>query len=290
MLKQIKQKAFSIVKNSPLVFHFDELSSTTIRGWVVDQNHPETELTVNLIAKESVLISSKANRLREDVKEHGLGNGFCGFDFNIESLIFNDIDSLNVVVSGDVIKQLSLADLNVVKLPIEDYNFSFDAVTLTSLTGWAIIKDKPDYRPVVKVFVNGNFCGQKAADMFRQDLADAEIQDGNCSFSFPLSVKDLPDSQANIHVYIDNTFAEAFTFEERDVVEAKKNAVIDDFKNLVQNNIDQMLVEIEQHNVTAGADPLAASGACRVLIERVSELSTRLNLIEEKLLTTLDNK
>ncbi len=74
---------------------------------------------------------------------------------------------------------------------------SLDRVDEVRLEGWAIDDDHPATKLTFEVLVGERVIGQFTADLFRQDLKDAEIGDGNCAFSFAMPKffgrQDLPN-------------------------------------------------------------------------------------------------
>jgi hypothetical protein len=52
------------------------------------------------------------------------------------------------------------------------------------IEGWVYDADRPDQRISLQIFAAGTPIGECTADMFRQDLADAKLGDGNIAFSF----------------------------------------------------------------------------------------------------------
>ncbi|MCO6415278.1 phytanoyl-CoA dioxygenase family protein [Siccirubricoccus sp. KC 17139] len=63
---------------------------------------------------------------------------------------------------------------------------SIDRLDELLLEGWAVDDDHPETKLAFDVIVNDKVIGRFVADLFRQDLKDAEIADGECAFSFQM--------------------------------------------------------------------------------------------------------
>jgi Phytanoyl-CoA dioxygenase (PhyH) len=73
---------------------------------------------------------------------------------------------------------------------------SLDRVDSEFIEGWITCAEAPDLKVVLEVWLGGNLLGHAAADRFRADLAESDIGDGHCAFSFKLP-SFIPDSQLN---------------------------------------------------------------------------------------------
>ena len=66
-----------------------------------------------------------------------------------------------------------------------------DDITETSIHGWVCDSNNLDFSVVVEIYENGVKIGETAADIYRPDLYDAGLGNGNhgFSFNFPLSLQ-----------------------------------------------------------------------------------------------------
>jgi len=74
-------------------------------------------------------------------------------------------------------------------------NGNFDRFDKERIDGWAMISEAPTVRLRFDVLRGDEVIGEFFADQFREDLAEAEIGDATCAFSFEvptyLSLGDL---------------------------------------------------------------------------------------------------
>ncbi|WP_149539758.1 phytanoyl-CoA dioxygenase family protein [Siccirubricoccus phaeus] len=63
---------------------------------------------------------------------------------------------------------------------------SIDRLDELLLEGWVLNDDHPESKLAFDVLVNDKVIGRFVADLFRQDLKDADIADGECAFSFQM--------------------------------------------------------------------------------------------------------
>jgi phytanoyl-CoA hydroxylase len=73
---------------------------------------------------------------------------------------------------------------------------SLDRVDSEFIEGWITCDEAPEVKVILEVWLGDNLLGHAAADRFRPDLAESDIGDGHCAFSFKLPAF-IPDSQLN---------------------------------------------------------------------------------------------
>ena len=73
---------------------------------------------------------------------------------------------------------------------------SIDRLDSEFIKGWITCEEAPELKVILEVWLGNNLLGHVAADQFRPDLAQSDIGDGHCSFSFQLPTF-IPDSQLN---------------------------------------------------------------------------------------------
>jgi hypothetical protein len=82
---------------------------------------------------------------------------------------------------------------------------AIELATTEMVKGW-IYSDVASVRDQLVVALSGHEClGTGRVDVFRPDLADAGVGDGNCGFSFPISVR--PDAVDSVVVKLDGSDA-----------------------------------------------------------------------------------
>jgi hypothetical protein len=82
---------------------------------------------------------------------------------------------------------------------------AIELATTELIQGW-IYSDAGPVRDLVIVALSGQDClGTGRVDVFRPDLADAGVGDGNCGFSFPITVR--PDALDSVVVKLDGSDA-----------------------------------------------------------------------------------
>jgi hypothetical protein len=70
------------------------------------------------------------------------------------------------------------------------------------IEGWIFWRSNPDHRLQLQVFLEERLLGGCTADLFRQDLADAGLGDGNCAFSFRLPEDVVMDEPKSVRLRV----------------------------------------------------------------------------------------
>ncbi|HUZ64127.1 MAG TPA: Hint domain-containing protein [Acetobacteraceae bacterium] len=71
----------------PMQGHLDRVEWHAIAGWVVQTDHPDTPVVIDISDGDVSIARLVADQPRPDVAEAGIGNGRCGFDLRIAPLL-----------------------------------------------------------------------------------------------------------------------------------------------------------------------------------------------------------
>ncbi|MFT5713209.1 MAG: hypothetical protein ACI9DQ_001621 [Glaciecola sp.] len=87
------QKLKSIVKKvlgrDGIQYHIDTVSADAVSGWACNTHRPSRPCLIELKQADTVIASTQAATLREDLLTAGIGNGCHGFSIQLEMLPFS---------------------------------------------------------------------------------------------------------------------------------------------------------------------------------------------------------
>lgn len=177
--------------------NIDGVFSKQIVGWVYDTEDSRNELIVEAKCSNGYSLHTIANILREDLVEANIGNGRCGYIFDISELSSCDID-LFLLYEGKTHK-LNEASIKYIQVDAEQHDEegdqgegvigNIDIVNSQEIIGWAC--NKRDFTENVMLTANsknGKSVTVKA-DIYRSDVKDAIGGSGN--YGFVIKLKEL---------------------------------------------------------------------------------------------------
>jgi hypothetical protein len=185
-------------------FSVDEVSPNTITGWAKNTELPDHKPVVEIRSGTNVLKKSVADRPREDLTAADIGAFAFHIEFEAEETLENK--NVDIFIDGhkvnDSVYDFSdgKLDLNEKKNTLENYQFSVDEVSPTTITGWARNTELPDHKPVVEIKTGNTVLKQSVADRPREDLTAAEI--GEFAFQIEFEAEETLNNKI-VDIFID---------------------------------------------------------------------------------------
>src|SRR5271156_1566996 len=153
--------------------HIDGLEHRGEAGWVLigwahDQANPDKLLKVEVVDGSKVLASGLTGGVREDVKNAGFGDGYCGLAIPLAPDLLGDRQeydlALQVAGTGIAITPPTAIRKGAFIGYIDGYD---DGI----LQGWALNPSDPTTPVAIDIMVDGRFFERVNADQRREDVA-----------------------------------------------------------------------------------------------------------------------
>jgi GT2 family glycosyltransferase len=164
----------------------DAASPGHVEGWAVDLAHPGRPVKLDVFVDATRVAGVTAAASRPDVEALGFGDGACGF-----TLVLPDHPEplakrrIGVRLAG---RSTELSGSPLVIDPVAGVTGWFDSLHGMCAHGWAFDRTAPDVPVWLEVVgPGGAVLGRGAADLFRGDLLDADLNNGVCAFKIDLS-------------------------------------------------------------------------------------------------------
>jgi hypothetical protein len=171
-------------------------------GWAVDPDNRNRDLQVRILSDGSLVATTTADLLREDVE--ACTGGTCGFGVNLWGLISAGEEHQIRVQAYDV-ESKTWVDLSGTPKSLtcwgypEGFHDGVDGVVDAnncSALGWAADPDDRDRDLQVRILVDGNPVATTTANLLREDVG--ACTNGTCGFSIDLWVLISPDKEHQI--------------------------------------------------------------------------------------------
>jgi GT2 family glycosyltransferase len=164
----------------------DAASPGHVEGWALDAAQPGRPVKLDVFVDATRVGSVTASGDRPDVQAMGFGGAACGF-----TLVLPEHPDplarrrIAVRVAGS---RTELAGSPLFIDPVPGVGGWFDSLHGMCAHGWALDQKAPDTPVMVEVLGPGGVVlGRGAANLFRGDLLDAEMNEGMCAFKIDLS-------------------------------------------------------------------------------------------------------
>ena len=169
----------------------------TVRGWASDPTRLEDRLLVQIRRGDQVIASGVADEFREDVRAAGVGDGSCGFSFEVTAPTGQDEEGVELTLTSPEGRFRPLGPFRVGTRSIAG---ACDGMFGTMLAGWTCDLAVPDRPLAIEVWADGERVGHAVADRYRQDLLF--VGDGRNGILWPLpsSLLDGVERQLEIRV------------------------------------------------------------------------------------------
>jgi GT2 family glycosyltransferase len=164
----------------------DAASPGHVEGWAVDLARPTQPVRLEVFVDLTRIAGITASLTRPDVEALGYGDGKCGFHLVLPE--HPDPLARRRIGVRLARQSIELAGSPLIIDPVPGLTGWFDSLHGMCAHGWALDRTAPD-KPVLLEVVgpNGAVLGAGAANLFRGDLLDAELNDGICAFKIDLS-------------------------------------------------------------------------------------------------------
>jgi len=156
-----------------------------ISGWAVDLAAPRRRVALDLVSDGRVIETRPANGKRADVQQLGIGDGQCGFSFQVPAPARGGAaKEYEVVLSGTAV-HLHNSPVRVRAAP-RILGF-FDGMQGQVAVGWAIDADDPTTPVQIEVVRDGVTLFTDQATHFRGDVLAAGLPNAKCGFRIDLA-------------------------------------------------------------------------------------------------------
>jgi GT2 family glycosyltransferase len=167
----------------------DVAAPTHVEGWAVCLQQPPRPpglVELDIVVGTDIVGRVVAGRPREDLRQSGIGDGRCGFAFDLPSP--EDPGARKRVSVRLAGTGTELTGSPVLIDPRPNLLGRFDTLHGMSAHGWALDRSQPGTKVVVEaVAPGGEVIGRATANGFRGDLLGAGLADGLCAFKIDLS-------------------------------------------------------------------------------------------------------
>jgi hypothetical protein len=301
MFTKLKKNMARLTKSGELQFSLDKADNEAFAGWVIDPKNTDLAVNVEVRQGSTVLWSSVANNLRQDLLDAGISDGKHGFHCQFSDDISQPINGAVDVYAGgqklndsEIIVNFQPSEVLSVESTqeLDNLKYHFDKISVGVIHGWARVVDNDSKKVNVECKVGEIFVGSTVADQLRVDLKNAGIGDGHCSFTLTPEFSSVPDKEARFSLYLDGCLVPNDQFSmllsAEDVAKAKLNEQVVKFSASVKNEISAISTMIQKQNMNEGLPADSVTGVCHVLIEKVAEINTRISVIEKAILKHID--
>lgn len=184
-----------------LKWSIDKCDETGLKGWMMDENAPESSIPIDIFVDEKFLCTTIADIFRADLLAAGLGNGKHGFNVIISNEFYDDKKhKFNLGYNGSLISE-AVATLFLHKMPSVIKGYIDASFTNNQISGW-VINENDLINPVkIDVFIDDELVTRVTANLFRQDVLDAKIGHGNSGFNVIISDKFWDGMEHSVNVY-----------------------------------------------------------------------------------------
>ena len=179
-----------VVQTEAVRGHIDGLEHRGEAGWVLigwahDQANPDKLLKVEVVDGSKVLASGLTGGFREDVKNAGIGDGYCGLAIPLAPDLLGDRQeydlALQVAGTGIAITPPTAIRKGAFIGYIDGYD---DGI----LQGWALNPSDPTTPVAIDIMVDGQFFERVNADQPREDVAQ-QYGHERCGFIWTASAE-----------------------------------------------------------------------------------------------------
>lgn len=281
-------------------YHIDYANKDVISGWAIKKDDPTHTVTFEVKSGNTVVMSTKANKFRQDLEDAGLNNGSCAFsDIPNLDAIKSEKGNVDLYLDGIKVSKQSISlyqpESNSTKTGLACY---VDTVNVNSVVGWAKDHDDRTRRLRVELKCRDLLIAEGVADQYRYDLDNPEMGDGLYGFKLKPEVGRFPEEEIECDIYLDG---EKFNIKpvklhanksviEKERIGAEFSNEIKDLGTSFNEEITRLKAEIELLPVRSKDFDSDLDPAVRVALKNIAELSTRVAVIEKILVDHFSSK
>ena len=145
-----------------------------IKGWIVDLNDPEKDILLDLYVNGKKVITTKNNKLRNDLKRKGISKGRGGFYIKMKnSWLTRAENRVSLNLDGKTIESNTIK-----KIAQNKYKLKIESVTEYGIRGWLIDIASPEKILDLKIFIDGTLYGKFDNSTYRGDLKRVGLSNG----------------------------------------------------------------------------------------------------------------
>lgn len=189
--------------------------SCAAEGWAADPDDRSPDLNVRILSDGVEVAQAVAGTFRQDLADAGVcQDGTCSFSINLWGLISPDTEH-SIMVQAQDAQSGEWVDLSDTPKTLNCFEENFlpegyhDGLSGTQSQlsciafGWVADANDRNMDLTVRILADGVEVAQTVADVFRQDLLDADVcPGGTCSFSVDLAGLISPDMDHSILVQV----------------------------------------------------------------------------------------
>jgi O-antigen biosynthesis protein len=171
-------------ENCGFVGYADPTNAPTAQGWAVNLANPNQRVKLELRVGGRSVATAVTDRMREDIRALGLGDGPSGFSIPFPRSVPLDQEMpVEVVVAGT---RMNLCNSPYTRPASPPFMGTFDSVEGPFTGGWVVNLHDPDTPLQVEAICDGEVIGSGLADLYRGDVKDAGLPTARCGFRFLL--------------------------------------------------------------------------------------------------------
>lgn len=246
-----------------VIFHIDQFSDGVLAGWAHTPANESLVLYLEVNSQEVLVF--KADDYREDLKVAGKAEGMCSFIINYSKYIeVNQTSHISLLAKKDALTKVMLSEdilisdsSPTVEDPQEAIKGHFDGYDSSTIWGWAYSEESNEPLELI-LSINEEDYLTLRADKFREDLKEANFNDGISAFNAVLDFQNIvhnfggdavlrikesitrkeisnspqviaqPELRWGVDVYSDDTFAGWVVDVNNENLQLKLNVYIDD--------------------------------------------------------------
>ncbi len=192
---------FPRLLNCAIEGKIDQFDCYSIIGWAWDGNNPASELNIEILDGDEVIISTTANLFREELKTAGYGTGKYGFRIDTPASIKDGkAHQLSVRVKGsNYVLGNSPRSLT---CAANAYYGNFELADCNAIGGWVWDKFNPDAVLTVEIMEGSTVLATAEASTYKEYVKTAGYGTGKYGFRIdtPASIKDGKAHQLSVRV------------------------------------------------------------------------------------------
>jgi len=179
--------------------HLDSIQGLTVYGWAYNKANPDERVEVVVLVDGKPVAEGVADQYREDLEKAGIGDGRHGFTIKIPDEYADGKEhKIEVQVKfRNNTKIKSLGSGNFILTPYIGYLDKIDGLVVY---GWVYNSNNAEEKVIVYIYVDNKLVGTSIANLYREDLKNAGINDGNHGFFFKLPEYILDGAEHTISV------------------------------------------------------------------------------------------
>lgn len=305
MPKAAVKKVFNKLgkKQSPskgFKYHIDYANKEIVSGWAIKKDNPDHIVTIEVRSGKNLVMSTLANKFRQDLNDAGLNNGNCAFSGtpNLD-VIKSEKDKVDLFLDGIKVNKQSISlhqpELNRTKKGKACF---IDNANARSVVGWALDHDDRARRLKVEFRCGDIVIAQGIADQYRYDLDNPEMGDGRYGFKLKPEIGLFPEENIECDVFLEgeksNIKSVQLNAPKSEIEKARVNtefsAEIKDLGLSFKEEVSRLEAEIELLPVRSKDFSSDLDPAVRVALKNIAELSTRVAVIEKILVDHFASK